>query len=169
LHGQPLPPAGDRAERGALITVRIDDFSVRARLQAVPAALHERLLQTVMRLAGELVALAQAKAPKRSGRLARSIHSRISDTPRSITAKIGTPVSYGPAQEFGAHIPAHDLAARKGRAMAFMLGGKQVFAASVRFPGATIPEHSFLRSALREMTPEILASLEESAGQVLAG
>jgi phage gpG-like protein len=152
-----------------LITVRIDDFSVRARLEALPSALHERVLQTIMRLAGELVGLAQSKAPRKSGRLAGSIHSRITDTPRSIRAKVGTPVRYAAAQEFGAHIPAHDLAARKARAMAFMLGGKQVFAASARFPGATIPEHSFLRSALRELTPEILASLEEDAGQVLAG
>jgi phage gpG-like protein len=152
-----------------LITVHVDSFSVSARLEALPAALHERVLQTVMRLAGELVALAQAKAPKKSGRLARSIHSRISDSPRSIRAKVGTSVKYAAAQEFGAHIPAHDLEARKAKALTFMLGGKQVFAAHVRFPGATIPEHSFLRSALRELTPEILSSLEEDSGQVIAG
>jgi hypothetical protein len=152
-----------------LITVKINDLSVRARLEAMPAALHERVLQTMMRLAGELVALAQAKAPRKSGKLAASIHSRIIDGPRSITAKVGSPLRYAAAQEFGAHIPAHDLAARKAKAMAFMLGGKQVFATSDHFPGAVIPPHSFLRTALRDLAPEIVSSLEDEAGQSLQG
>jgi hypothetical protein len=43
----------------------------------------------------------------------------------------------------------------KAKALAFALGGKQVFAARVNLPAVTLPERSYLRSSLAETAEEI--------------
>ena len=50
------------------------------------------------------------------------------------------------------------------KALAFMLGGKQVFARRVQHP--PIQERSFMRSSLEEMRPGIIAGLEETIQEI---
>jgi hypothetical protein len=47
----------------------------------------------------------------------------------------------------------------KAKALAFVVGGKQVFAARVNLPAVTMPERSYLRSSLAEMAEEIAEGL----------
>lgn len=51
--------------------------------------------------------------------------------------------------------------ARAGMKAAFDRG-EMVFAKAVHHPGSKIPEHSFLRAALRDLGPEIRAQLEDA-------
>jgi hypothetical protein len=55
--------------------------------------------------------------------------------------------------------------AAKGRALRFELGGRVIFRRSVRHP--PLPERSFLRSALREMRPNVEAGLKDAVAQAI--
>jgi hypothetical protein len=80
-----------------------------------------------------------------------------------ISVRIGTSdnVKYAAIQEFGGTIAPHEIVPDKAKALAFAVGGKQVFAARVNLPAVTMPERSYLRSSLGEMAGEI--SSESSA------
>jgi hypothetical protein len=46
-------------------------------------------------------------------------------------------VKYAAIQEFGGAFPPHEIVPSKAKALAFVLGGKQVFAAQVTLPAVT--------------------------------
>jgi len=92
---------------------------------------------------------------QRTGRLAGSIHvtPHLGDTQSYV--QVGTNVEYARIHEYGGTTKAHIITARNKKALAFISGGADVIVRSVRHPGSKMPERSFLRSALRDMTPEI--------------
>ena len=51
----------------------------------------------------------------------------------------------------------------KAQALAFVAGGALRFARKVEHPGSMIPERSYLRSSLDEMSGEIVAALADEA------
>lgn len=51
----------------------------------------------------------------------------------------------------------------KAKALAFIVGGKQAFAARVLMPVVTMPERSYMRSALAEMTNAVREELTAAA------
>jgi hypothetical protein len=55
----------------------------------------------------------------------------------------------------------------KAKALAFAIGGKQVFAARVNLPAVTLPERSYLRSSLAEMAGEIAEGLSDSVAEAM--
>ena len=57
----------------------------------------------------------------------------------------------------------HEILPVKAEALAFVIGGAQVFARRVEHPGSLIPERSYLRSSLDDMRDEIVAALAEAA------
>jgi hypothetical protein len=63
----------------------------------------------------------------------------------------------------GGHTAAHDIVPTKAEALAFMMGGQQVFAKIVHHPGSRIPERSFMRSGLFDMADEIVAGIRAAA------
>jgi hypothetical protein len=69
---------------------------------------------------------------------------------------------YAGALEFGASIPAQLIATKNGKALAFAVGGSQVFAKHVMHPAFVLPPHSFLRSALSDLAPDALAMLDDA-------
>jgi hypothetical protein len=52
----------------------------------------------------------------------------------------------------------------KAKALAFAIGGKQVFAARVNLPAVTVPERSYLRSSLAE---EIVEGLSDAVVEAI--
>ena len=62
---------------------------------------------------------------------------------------------YAAIHEFGGTIPPHEIVPDKARALAFLVGGKQAFAARVQMPAVTMPERSYMRAALSEMADDI--------------
>jgi phage gpG-like protein len=141
--------------------------ALQARLDAFPAA-----------LAGELAAKAQALGEAladkirneklsgqvlnaRSGALRDSIGAEVFSDGEDVSASVGSygDVKYAAIQEYGGKTGAHEILPVKGKVLAFLVGGAMRFARRVEHPGSVIPERSYLRSSLDEMSDEILAAL----------
>lgn len=146
-----------------MIQITISAAGALGRLNTLPNDLAARLASVVATLAQRLYDrvednLSGAVLQRRSGRLASSITQRID----GLSALVGfdpAVVPYGAAQEFGADLRAHLIAAKNARALSFVVGGRRVFAKRVMSPGAHLPERSFLRSALAELAPDIGAAI----------
>ena len=75
---------------------------------------------------------------------------------------------YAGALEFGASIPEQLITIKNGKALAFAVGGSQVFAKQVTHPAFVLPPHSFLRSALTDIAPDALAMLDDAVAEAMA-
>jgi phage gpG-like protein len=145
-----------------------------AMLAGLPARLRNVLMENATQLAAELEARIQQKLGgevlrSRSGALARSIGSTVEVGADGVTVEIATggDVKYAAIHEFGGTIPPHEILPDKARALAFVLGGKQVFATRVNIPAVTMPERSYLRSSLAEMADQIREELSEALGTAI--
>ena len=154
-----------------MLTVElIGDTALIARLKAMPNAINDGLARTITRLGLELQR--KVKSEKLSGQvlkvrtgvLRESINLRVDRTSTAITASVGTNVKYGRFQEFGVD-HSWQILPKSARVLAFEIGGKTIFARSVTHP--PLPERSFLRSALREMTPRIEAEMRAAVGEAV--
>ena len=154
-----------------MISVTVSAADALDRLGALPPALASRLSSVIATLAQRLYDrvednLSGAVLHRHSGRLASSIGLEVD----GLTASVGfdpAAVPYGAAQEFGADIRAHLIAAKNARALSFVVAGKRVFAKHVMFPGAHLPERSFLRSALADLAPEIGAEIAAAVAEAV--
>ncbi|MFZ0495291.1 MAG: hypothetical protein WBE80_07345 [Methylocella sp.] len=145
-----------------MIDVEFDAQAVQDALlgqaDALRGALEARIQQ---KLSGEVL---QA----RSGALAASIISSIENDGSDISISISsTGVPYAAIQEFGGKTAAHDIVAVKAKALAFGMGGSQVFAKSVHHPGSTIPARSYLGSSLAELGDDIESGFKQAILEAL--
>lgn len=102
---------------------------------------------------------------QRSGALARSIQEDVQTEGDTIIGEVFSAgdVKYAAIHEWGGVTAPHDIVPTKAEALAFVIGGKQVFARIVHHPGSHIPERSYLRSSLADQASEIVAGLKEAA------
>lgn len=150
-----------------MFSIQVDDRAVRARLDAMPDRVRARLERAVYTLAEKLRShivrdkLLGQVLNRRSGRLGQSIQQKVESTGTSITGTVYSAgdVKYAAIHEFGGHISAREIVARNAKSLAFVMGGKQVFAKRVQWPGATMPERSFMRSSLADMKEEIVQGM----------
>jgi phage gpG-like protein len=146
-----------------------------ARLEALPDAVQAALRAKMDALALALAAyvtqdeLSGQVLQVRSGALRDSIAAEVTDDGSSVQARVFSrgDVKYAAIQELGGHTPAHDIAPNKARALAFIVGGRRVFARIVHHPGSTIPARPYLRPALTRMWPTIIADLRAVATSAL--
>lgn len=143
------------------------DVSLNDLASAALAALPERIGAALAAKAGTLAAALQAKIEQKlsggvlqtkSGVLAGSIAVAIDDDASAgVSVRLFTSpdVKYAAIHEFGGTIPPHQIVPDKARALAFLIGGKQVFAARVQIPAVTMPERSYMRASLKEMADQI--------------
>ncbi len=151
-----------------MLSLSIDGAeALQARLDAFPAAVRNEL-------AVKAQALSEALADKvrdeklsgqvlnaRTGALRDSIEAQASADGDEIVASVGSygDVKYAAIQEYGGKTGAHEILPVKGKVLAFLVGGALRFARKVEHPGSVIPERSYLRSSLDEMSAEIVAAL----------
>jgi phage gpG-like protein len=143
----------------------LGDRELIARLAAAPNGLQRGLARAVTRLGFQLERRVKQKLSGevlnvRTGLLRASINTRVKETSSEITASVGTNIKYGKFHEYGVPHP-WEIRPKSARALAFEVGGAQVFATRVMHP--PLPERSFLRSALREMRGQIQAELKQAA------
>jgi HK97 gp10 family phage protein len=156
-----------------ITAVVVGDEAVIARLAAMGPELRRGLARAVTRLALELQRKVQAEKltgqvlKVRTGSLRSSINTRVEEGGGEVTASVGTNVRYARIHEYGGTIPAHPVAAKNARALAFPWKGEQRFFKRVDIPAVQMPERSFLRSALREMTPRIEEGLRQAVDEAL--
>jgi phage gpG-like protein len=143
-------------------------------LATMPDRVRQALAAKAVFLAAALQARIQQKLSggvlnTRSGALLRSITATIDDSGAAITVRIaaGADIKYAAIHEFGGTIPPHEIVPNKAKALAFLVGGKQVFAKRVNLPAVTMPERSYLRSSLAEMAGEIAEGLREAVGEAM--
>lgn len=143
-----------------------------AKLAGLPDALRQQLASAFALVADALYAQAIANVSgavvnTRSGRLAAAI-TQSSDESSASVGVDNEIAPYGAALEFGASIPAQLIEAKNAKALAFVVGGSQVFAKHVMHPAFALPPHSFLRSALDDLAPDLLAMLNDAVSEALA-
>lgn len=156
-----------------MITVSVDDTKVKAWLSEMPEKIRGRLTLTVYSLAEKLRnhvvndKLMGQVLNRRTGRLGQSIQQRVESTDSSVTGIVYSAgdVPYARIQEYGGRTAAHVIEAKNGKALAFMMGDKQVFARRVNHPGSNIPERSYMRSSLADMKAEIIDRMREAVGE----
>jgi phage gpG-like protein len=140
---------------------------------AALAAMPEHIRAALSAKANALAAALQAKIAQKlaggvlnikSGALAGSIGVTIDDSSTDVSVRIATSadVKYAAIHEFGGTIPPHEIVPDKAKALAFLVGGKQAFAARVQIPAVTMPERSYMRASLAEMADGIREGLTEA-------
>jgi phage gpG-like protein len=149
-----------------------DDAS--AALAAMPERIRDALADKANSLAAKLQAKIQQKLSggvlnQKSGALARSISATIDDSPTDVSVTLATSadIKYAAIHEYGGMIPPHQIVPDKAKALAFLVGGKQAFAARVNLPAIAMPERSYMRSSLAEMAGEIGDELSEAVAEML--
>ena len=148
-----------------------------ARLEASPLAVQAALRVKAADLALRLQAhvrddkLSGQVLQARSGALKASIAAAIDLDGAVIRARVFSldDVKYAAIQEFGGQTSPHDITPDKAKALAFMIGGRRVFANRVHHPGSHIPARSYLRSSLDDMAAQICDELRQTAVAAAAG
>jgi phage gpG-like protein len=156
-----------------MLTLSLRDNATAA-FAKLPGRLSEALFAKATLLAVELEAKVRQKLAgevlqARSGALARSIVTSIEEDAAAVSVSIASngDVKYAGIHEFGGTIPPHEIMPDKAKALAFVLGSKQVFAARVNLPAVTMPERSYLRSSLGDMADQIREGLSEAVGEAI--
>ena len=150
------------------------DVSLNDTATAALGAMPERIRAALVAKAGVLAAKLQAKIGQmlsgevlqmKSGALAGSIGVTIEETSGGVAVRLATSadVKYVAIHEFGGVIPPHQIVPDKAKALAFLVGGKQAFAARVNLPAIAMPERSYMRTSLAEMADDIRDELAATA------
>lgn len=137
----------------------------------MPASVHASLVKKVTFLTIKLEAyiktekLAGQVLNKKTGRLVRSIGHKMSITDSRITGIVfqSADVPYGGIHEFGGSIPAHVIIPKNKAVLAWAQAGGEGnmrYAKSVQHPGAKMPERSYMRSSLRDLSVEISTGMK---------
>lgn len=102
-----------------------------------------------------------------TGTLRRSINYALTIEDQGLTATVGTNLVYAGIHEYGGVTRAHVITARRGKALAFQIGGETIVRRSVNHPGSKMPERSFLRSSLRDNEARIKANIAAAVSRGL--
>lgn len=118
-----------------------------------------RLQREVMqnRLSGQVLNV-------RTGNLRRSIHQRVTNTGSAVIGEVNTNVRYGKAHEYGFSGTVNVKASLRQVRQAFgrPLKSPRYIQVRAHSRNVRLPERSFLRTALRDIKPEIEADLRNS-------
>jgi phage gpG-like protein len=154
--------------------VLVNAEGVVVRLQKLPEQLRGAVRRAVE---AETIALARhvkefkltgQQLKTRTGTLRRSIAAATLLTgPDAVLGAVGTNLVYAATHEYGGTTRAHVIEARRKKALAFAMGGKDVVVRRVMHPGSRMPERSFLRSSLAERADDIRAALERAVAQAV--
>ena len=141
-------------------------------ISAIPGSVREKLREAIKTSTFALMRkvskdkLNGTILKNRTGRLMRSINPRFTDFADGLDGAVGTNVKYAAAHEYGfsglVTVKAH-------LRMIKTVFGRSVSPHQISIRShdrrANLPERSFLRSSLKEMTPEILAALDAAVAQ----
>ncbi len=125
--------------------------ALRAKADALADLLRRRIRT---KLSGEML-------KQRSGALAGGIEVAVeaTDGKVAIVASMSEGVPYAAIQENGGVTAPHDILPDKAKALAFLRGGKEIFAMTVHHPGSRIPARPYLASSVAELADQLTAGL----------
>lgn len=153
-----------------IIAVRIKgDRELQRKFELTPERLREEMRRGIGRAA--LMVARHSKQNKlsgqvlnvKTGRLRRSINTRMVESGDVIAGRVGTNVAYAKAHEFGwrgtVTVREHLRKTKSGFSATVRAHSRQVI----------LPERSFLRSALADMKPEIQREFESAVRRAIKG
>jgi phage gpG-like protein len=155
-----------------MLALSVNDGNTAA-LAAMPERMRQALSDKANAIAAALLDKIQQKLAggvlnTKSGALAHSLVATIDDASANVTVRIAASgIKYAAIQEYGGTTPPHQIVPDKARALAFAIGGKQVFAARVNLPAVTLPERSYMRSSLAEIADEIRDELSDAVAEAM--
>lgn len=133
-----------------------------ARLAAYQKDMKFQIFRALTLLEAEILQNIRSKSglKVRSGSLLNSISASKKvyiDSRGNVVGQIGPEgIPYAAIHEFGGKTRPHRIEPRNAKALAFQMGGKDVFARYVNHPGSNIPARPYLRPALAAKQDEIL-------------
>jgi len=150
--------------------------AVLGRLAALPGAVEDGLARALARLSLELQARVQGKLSgevlqSRSGALRASVAASLEARAGSLSISLGSALSYSAYQEYGFRGIESVRAQLRTIREAFgrpLRGGPREIAVRAYSRRVDYPAHSFLRSALAELQPEIVAEIEDAVAAAVA-
>jgi len=157
--------------------IQVDTGSATAKLAALPDKVRAGVREAVQAGALKLLSKVQQKVSGdvlqvRSGALLNSLRETgLSDSGDTFSDGVTTDAAlkYARIQEYGGKIEVPEIAPVNARALAFEYGGKVVFAMKAAAHVVEIPEHSFMRSSLAEIAPEIVDSIRKVVAESANG
>lgn len=155
-----------------IVTVAIvGDKEVVARLESMSPVVGDALYTKITALSLKLEGLVKTGKlngqvlNRITGALARSIMSRVERLAQSVFGYVFSSgdVKYAGIHEYGGHTSPHVIEPKRASVLAFMgKEGKMVFTKRVNHPGSKMPERSFMRSSLTDMSTEISEGMKEA-------
>lgn len=137
----------------------------KARFMRVGDSIRGRLSAALAVLGRDAVSTAQAAAPHKTGKLARSIRARLAETDKAITLTVKPGVFYAGFQEFG--VVNHGT--RRNQALS---GGGRVRVHRVRGLRASgqwrVPPHPFMARADEVLRSRLTGALNEAIAESVA-
>jgi hypothetical protein len=148
-----------------IVDVQINASRLNLKLEQMPADVRDALTAAVFIDAGLVARDAQDRAPKRTGKFARSIRPRIRVTDNRVTGNVSTRDPRANLFEYGGKTKAHEILPDKAKAL-MLPGGK--FAARVEHPGGKYAALNIVHGAFQEMQRQIQADLEKAVRDAAA-
>jgi hypothetical protein len=151
-----------------MLSIEVDSRQIMARLSVMPDKGRSRILKTTYDLAEKLKSKVQQNLTNkllriRTGKLVRSIFEQVTNSINEVLGRVfSSGLAYAAIQEFGGQTKAHIIEAVNGKALAFSMGGKQVFFKRVHHPGSTIKGAHYMGEAFDFMKPEIKTEYEQA-------
>jgi len=158
--------------------VVVGDTEFKARIDRMPAAVHDSLVRRISKLSIDLQMkvrnekLSGQVLKNRTNKLRDSINEYVTDEGTIITGVVGSDTSkakYGHAHEYGfqgvVQVPAHVRHITQAFGRPIAPTEVNVSAHSMKM---NLPERSFLRSSLHEMEGAITEGLTEAVGEAIA-
>lgn len=107
----------------------------------------------------------------RTGRLRAAVGSRVYESGDEVIGEVYVPldkVPYARLQEMGGKTKAHIIRPKVRKALRFIgADGDEVITSLVNHPGSVMPERSFMRSGLHDMTTRILNDLNDAIARAV--
>lgn len=159
-----------------MLTVEVQgDKELIAKFAAMPGRLKDALFRKMHLITSDLRnyiiqdKLSGQVLNKRTGKLQQSIAEAVTSANSDVIGRVFSSgdVKYAAIHEYGGHTKAHIIEATNGKALAFMMGGKQVFFKRVNHPGSNMPERSFMRSSLKDKKPYIETQIQAAANEAI--
>ena len=154
------------------VTAHIDAAAAMAKLGTLRERLRAGVREAVEEGADELRTRVQTKLSgevlqTRSGALRDSITAEVSEDEGGIGARVLSDAAYARVHEYGGRIDVPEIVPKNAKALAFEYGGRLVFAKRTAAHVVTIPERSFMRSALAEFAPALLDDIRKVVAEAL--
>lgn len=140
---------------------------------AVSAAIYERMQFIVklvegrvkQKLSGKVLNVGRNRPGHTGGQLRSSIASTVERQAQAVLGRVFSSgdVPYAAIHEYGGRTGAHLIIPKAAAVLAFTKDGEKRFAKYVNHPGSTMPERSYMRSSLRELSTEISTQLKQAA------